>query len=53
MPADSVPALSVYEAGSTLDLERAGGGSLELFVRSGYVVGLPAGVALRGDALWN
>lgn len=51
MLAESVPTLSVYEARSTLDLERVGGGSLELLVRSGFVVGLLAGVALRGDAL--
>ena len=47
--AASPPALSVYDAKSTLDRVRLGGGSLELFVRSGFVVGFVAGVALRGD----
>ena len=47
----SVPPLSVYDAKSTLDLERVGGGSLELLVRSGFVVGFLAGVAARGDGL--
>ena len=47
--AASLPALSVYDAKSTLDLVLDGGGSLELFVRSGFVLGLVAGVALRGD----
>ena len=47
--AASPPALSVYDAKSTLDRVRVGGGSLELLVRSGFVVGFVAGVALRGD----
>ena len=45
----SLPALSVYDAKSTLDRVREGGGSLELFVRSGLVAGFVAGVVLRGD----
>lgn len=45
----SPPALSVYDARSTLDLVRVGGCSLELLVRSGFVARLVAGVALRGD----
>ena len=49
IPATPPVALSVYEAKSTLDLDRDGGWSLELFVRSGLVAGLDAGVALRGD----
>lgn len=51
MPVAPLPALSVYEAKSTLDLDREGGVSLELLVRSGFVVGLLAGVAVRGDGL--
>ena len=51
MAAEGAPTLSVYESGSRDDLEPTGCGSLELLVRSGLVVGLLAGVVLRGDAL--
>lgn len=47
--AASAFALSVYDARSTLDLVRVGGGSLGLLVRSGLVDGLLAAEALRGE----
>ena len=43
------PALSVYDAKSTLERVRCGGGSLELLVRSGFVARFVAGVELRGE----
>lgn len=43
--------LAVYDARSTLDRVRWGGRSLGLLVRSGFVEGLLAAEALRGEGL--
>ena len=47
----SAAVFSVYDARSTLDRVRWGGRSLELLVRSGFVEGLLAAEALRGEGL--